>query len=80
MEWLKPDKIRDAKKRRPEDPDYDPTTLFVPPDFYKNQTPVSSISFYYVHIYLSWNSPSRHPSFPRGKVGLSEYDVKPFSY
>ncbi|XP_053615816.1 probable DNA mismatch repair protein Msh6 isoform X2 [Plodia interpunctella] len=39
LEWLKPDKIRDAKKRRPEDPDYDPTTLFVPPDFYKNQTP-----------------------------------------
>ncbi|XP_013186180.1 probable DNA mismatch repair protein Msh6 [Amyelois transitella] len=39
LEWLKPEKIRDANKRRPDDPDYDPTTLYVPPDFYKNQTP-----------------------------------------
>ncbi|CAH0760592.1 unnamed protein product [Diatraea saccharalis] len=39
LDWLKPDKIRDAKKRRPDHPDYDPTTLFVPPDFMNSQTP-----------------------------------------
>ncbi|XP_072933319.1 probable DNA mismatch repair protein Msh6 [Epargyreus clarus] len=39
LEWLKPEKIRDACKRRPDHPDYDPTTLFVPPEFMKSQTP-----------------------------------------
>ncbi|XP_063832736.1 probable DNA mismatch repair protein Msh6 [Ostrinia nubilalis] len=39
LEWLKPEKIRDAKKRRPDHPDYDPSTLFVPPDFMNEQTP-----------------------------------------
>ncbi|CAH2054352.1 unnamed protein product, partial [Iphiclides podalirius] len=39
LDWLKPDKIRDAKKRRPDHPDYDPTTLYVPPEYYKTQTP-----------------------------------------
>ncbi|KAM3962106.1 DNA mismatch repair protein Msh6 [Aphomia sociella] len=39
LDWLKPNKIRDAQKRRPDHPDYDPSTLFVPPDFYKSQTP-----------------------------------------
>lgn len=44
LEWLKPDKIRDAMKRRPDHPDYDPRTLYVPPDFYNNQTPVSYLN------------------------------------
>lgn len=39
LEWLKPDKIKDVNKRRPDHPDYDPSTLYVPADFYKNQTP-----------------------------------------
>ncbi|XP_045779005.1 probable DNA mismatch repair protein Msh6 isoform X2 [Maniola jurtina] len=39
LDWLKPDKIRDAHKRRPDHPDYDPSTLYVPPDFMKIQTP-----------------------------------------
>ncbi|XP_013166336.1 PREDICTED: probable DNA mismatch repair protein Msh6 [Papilio xuthus] len=39
LDWLKPEKIRDANKRRPDHPDYDPTTLYVPPDFYITQTP-----------------------------------------
>ncbi|KAL0818930.1 hypothetical protein ABMA28_008233 [Loxostege sticticalis] len=39
LEWLKPEKIRDAKKRRPDHPDYDPSTLFVPPEFMNEQTP-----------------------------------------
>ncbi|XP_026761420.2 probable DNA mismatch repair protein Msh6 isoform X2 [Galleria mellonella] len=39
LDWLKPEKIRDAQKRRPDHPDYDPCTLYVPPDFYNSQTP-----------------------------------------
>ncbi|KAJ2954741.1 hypothetical protein O0L34_g3044 [Tuta absoluta] len=39
LDWLKPDKIRDAFRRRPDDPEYDPTTLYVPPEFIKTQTP-----------------------------------------
>jgi hypothetical protein len=30
-------------KRRPDHPDYDPGTLFVPTDFMNSQTPVSKI-------------------------------------
>ena len=37
--FLRPDKIRDKNRRRPDDPDYDATTLFVPPTFLKKQTP-----------------------------------------
>ncbi|XP_077301291.1 DNA mismatch repair protein Msh6 isoform X2 [Arctopsyche grandis] len=39
LDWLRPEKIKDAEKRRPDHPDYDPRTLFVPSDFRKNQTP-----------------------------------------
>ncbi|KAJ9582060.1 hypothetical protein L9F63_003643, partial [Diploptera punctata] len=39
LEFLKPNKIRDAKRRTPEDPDYDPRTLYIPEDFKKNLTP-----------------------------------------
>ncbi|XP_050676138.1 probable DNA mismatch repair protein Msh6 [Leptidea sinapis] len=39
LDWLKPDKVRDARRRRPDDPDYDPTTLHVPEEFLKTQTP-----------------------------------------
>uniref|UniRef100_A0A1I7RY21 DNA mismatch repair protein n=1 Tax=Bursaphelenchus xylophilus TaxID=6326 RepID=A0A1I7RY21_BURXY len=37
--FLKPENIRDANKRRPDHPDYDPKTLFVPEDFIKEQSP-----------------------------------------
>lgn len=40
VEYLKPDKICDAQKRRPDDPKYDPTTLFLPAKFLDEQTPV----------------------------------------
>lgn len=36
---MKPDKIRDAQKRRPNEQDYDPRTLFVPDSFLKDLTP-----------------------------------------
>ncbi|KAG5670949.1 hypothetical protein PVAND_001178 [Polypedilum vanderplanki] len=39
LEFLKPENIRDANKNRPNHPDYDPRTLYVPPEFLKNQTP-----------------------------------------
>lgn len=32
FEWLDPSRIRDANKRRPDDPLYDKSTLYVPPD------------------------------------------------
>jgi DNA mismatch repair protein MSH6 len=41
LDFLKPNKIRDAKRRIPADPDYDPKTLFVPEEFKRNLTPVS---------------------------------------
>lgn len=37
--FLKPENIRDASKRPASDPEYDPKTLFVPPDFFQKQTP-----------------------------------------
>ncbi|PIO63050.1 MutS domain I protein, partial [Teladorsagia circumcincta] len=38
LAFLKPEKIRDAQGHRPDDDDYDPTTLFVPAQFLKEQT------------------------------------------
>lgn len=37
--FLRPEKIQDKSCRRPDDPDYDATTLYVPPMFLKKQTP-----------------------------------------
>ncbi|CAJ0567662.1 unnamed protein product, partial [Mesorhabditis spiculigera] len=39
FEFLKPEKIRDANRRRPDDPEYDPSTLWIPNDFLEKQTP-----------------------------------------
>jgi DNA mismatch repair protein MSH6 len=33
--FLNPDTIRDAQRRRPDDPEYDPSTLYIPPEWYK---------------------------------------------
>lgn len=41
LEWLKPENIRDAEKRKPSHPMYDPKTLYVPDDFLNKLTPVS---------------------------------------
>ena len=38
-DFLRPDKICDAQKRRPDDEDYDPRTLYVPQSFKDKQTP-----------------------------------------
>ena len=32
--WMQADKIRDAKKRRPSDPGYDHTSIYIPPDWF----------------------------------------------
>nr|CUU98190.1 hypothetical transcript [Hymenolepis microstoma] len=37
--FLQPDRIKDACGRRPNHPDYDPRTLFVPEDFLRKQSP-----------------------------------------
>lgn len=39
LDFLQPNNIRDAQKRRPDDPDYDPRTLYVPEDFIKKRSP-----------------------------------------
>lgn len=39
LDFLKADKIKDACKRPMSDPEYDPKTLWVPPDFHQKQTP-----------------------------------------
>ncbi|XP_066999808.2 DNA mismatch repair protein Msh6 [Anabrus simplex] len=39
LDFLNPVKIRDAMRRTPDHPDYDPKTLYVPEDFKKNLTP-----------------------------------------
>lgn len=41
--WLKPDKITDRQRRRPDHPEYDPRTLYVPDLFLSQQTPVSTL-------------------------------------
>ncbi|KAJ8674770.1 hypothetical protein QAD02_010556 [Eretmocerus hayati] len=38
-DFLQPDKIRDSKKRRPDHPEYDPKTVFVPEEFLNTLTP-----------------------------------------
>ena len=46
LEFLKPNKIRDAKRRAQDDPDYDPRTLYIPEDFKRNLTPVSYVTLF----------------------------------
>lgn len=40
LEFLKADKIKDKEGRRPDHPDYDKTTLYVPKSFLDSQSPV----------------------------------------
>lgn len=40
LDFLKPNQIRDANKKPPNDPKYDPTTLYVPKDYLDSLTPV----------------------------------------
>ncbi|XP_061481629.1 DNA mismatch repair protein Msh6 [Rhineura floridana] len=39
IDWLHDGKRKDARRRRQNDPDYDPSTIFVPEDYLKNCTP-----------------------------------------
>lgn len=39
LDWLKPAGIRDIERKRPEDPEYNSKTLFVPDDFRNDQSP-----------------------------------------
>ncbi|CAN8258263.1 unnamed protein product [Cochlearia groenlandica] len=38
FEWLEPSRIRDANRRRPDDPLYDKQTLYIPPDIFKKMS------------------------------------------
>lgn len=42
LSFLQPNQIRDKNKNRPNHPDYDPRTIFVPPEFTLKQTPAMS--------------------------------------
>lgn len=42
LDFLQPDKIKDKNGRRPDHPDYDPTTLYVPDKYLNSLSPVSS--------------------------------------
>jgi DNA mismatch repair protein MSH6 len=37
--FIKDENVMDAERRRPDHPDYDPTTLYVPPSEWKGFTP-----------------------------------------
>lgn len=39
IDFLKPNQIKDKNMRKPNDPEYDPRTVFVPSDFIKKQSP-----------------------------------------
>lgn len=39
LDFLQPNNIRDAQKRRPNDPDYDSRTLYIPDSFMNKQSP-----------------------------------------
>lgn len=41
LKFLTPEEIRDGNKKRPSDPNYDPTTLYVPKEYLDSLTPVS---------------------------------------
>lgn len=41
LDFIKPDKVKDINGHRPGHPQYDPTTLFVPPKYLDTLTPVS---------------------------------------
>ena len=51
LEFLAPDKLRDANGNRPDSPEYDHTTLKVPSDFMKKLTPA---------MYQWWAIKSKH--------------------
>ncbi|XP_055695973.1 probable DNA mismatch repair protein Msh6 isoform X2 [Lutzomyia longipalpis] len=51
LEFLMPENIRDAKKRKPNHPEYDPNTLYVPESYLKTLTPA---------MYQWWVMKSQH--------------------
>lgn len=51
LEFLKPQKIKDANKKLPSDPNYNPRSLYVPEDFKKGLTPVNICLLYSLCYY-----------------------------
>lgn len=47
---MQPGKIKDANRKSPSDPDYNPRTLYVPEDFKQKLTPVNNL-FILEYIY-----------------------------
>lgn len=55
IDWLLPENIRDAAKRRPNHPEYDPTTLYVPAKYLDELTPVNMNLMNLLHFMQSNN-------------------------
>ena len=49
--FLHPDKIMDKHKHRPGQPDYDPTTLYIPPNWFKDAKVTDLCSAYAPRTY-----------------------------
>lgn len=64
FEWLEPSRIRDANRRRPDDPLYDRKTLYIPPDVFKkmsaSQKQYWSVKSEYMDIVLFFKVVSEH--------------------
>lgn len=66
FEWLEPSRIRDANRRRPDDPLYDRKTLYIPPDILKkmsaSQKQYWSVKSEYMDIVLFFKVVSEYQS------------------
>lgn len=67
FEWLDPSQIRDANRRRPNDPLYDRTTLYIPPDVMKkmsaSQKQYWSVKSQYMDVVLFFKVVSKFVSY-----------------
>lgn len=66
FEWLEASRIRDANRRRPDDPLYDGKTLYIPPDVFKkmsaSQKQYWSVKSQYMDIVLFFKVVSEYQS------------------
>ncbi|KFK39755.1 hypothetical protein AALP_AA3G283400 [Arabis alpina] len=81
FEWLEPSRIRDANRRRPDDPLYDRKTLYIPPDIFKkmsaSQKQYWSVKSQYMDIVLFFKVGKFYELYELdAEVGHKELDWK----
>lgn len=54
LEFMQPKSIKDATGKRPDHPEYDPTTLFVPKSYLESLTPVRKKYIFTFHFYFTF--------------------------